>query len=410
MNAPLAPSHSKFGGSPAGRILACPGSVALVELIPESLRKVSSYAIRGSALHSALALLITQERDLDALVGETISGYAVTRDDVVNALGPALDCVNPFLDEPGASFYVEQRVRFPGLDDAFGTLDLAIRNRNTIRITDFKFGSWPVRALHPADDDTDIVNPQLAYYAVAARHSLPEFFEGASKIVLSIVQPTSIEIDSEVLSSTEITHDELDAFIAAFHAACAEALAPDPRLQRGPYCKFCPARPTCREHTQPLLDLALFELPTPATAPSKESYLALLAAGLNLADAVKAISKSLHDQAKAAIENGDDVPGFAITAGRAERHWHNESAAIDALTDLGLARADLIAEALRSPKQIELRARALGIKVPKELISSKPSGVSLVKAENARSPVLGRGEIVREFSEALAALHEGGCT
>ena len=84
------------------------------------------------------------------------------------------------------------------------------------------------------------------------------------------------------------------------------------------------------------------------------------------------------------------------------------AAAIDALTDLGLARADLIAEALRSPKQIELRAKARGLKVPSELIISTRSGTSLTRVENAHAPVPGRGEIVRKFSEALQAFQQGG--
>jgi hypothetical protein len=75
------------------------------------------------------------------------------------------------------------------------------------------------------------------------------------------------------------------------------------------------------------------------------------------------------------------VPGYALSAGRAERHWHDESAAIDALTDLGLARDDLIAETMRSPKQVELRAKARGLRIPPELIVSHRSGVSLVRGE-----------------------------
>ena len=71
-------------------------------------------------------------------------------------------------------------------------------------------------------------------------------------------------------------------------------------------------------------------------------------------------------------------------------------------------RDDVIAETLRSPKQVELRAKARGLKVPTELIISQPSGVSLVRSENARAPVPGRDEIVRSFSAALEAFQEGG--
>ena len=94
MNAPLKPAHSPFGGSVAARVLRCPASVGLVETVPAHLRKSSSYAARGTALHSAMALLIEQKRDINALVGETIDGYAVTTDDVETALRPVLAYVD----------------------------------------------------------------------------------------------------------------------------------------------------------------------------------------------------------------------------------------------------------------------------------------------------------------------------
>ena len=102
------------------------------------------------------------------------------------------------------------------------------------------------------------------------------------------------------------------------------------------------------------------------------------------------------------------MPGYALSAGRAERHWRDdEAAAIAALQRLGLSRDDIIAEAMRSPKQVELRAKARGLKVPPEFIVSRRSGVSLVRSENARAPVPGRDEIVRSFSAALEAFQEG---
>lgn len=104
------------------------------------------------------------------------------------------------------------------------------------------------------------------------------------------------------------------------------------------------------------------------------------------------------------------MPGYALSAGRAERSWHNEDAAIAALIGLGLARGDVVVETIRSPKQVELRAKARGLKVPQELINSQRSGVSRERGENARTPAPGRGEIVRWFSEALAALQGGGQT
>jgi Protein of unknown function (DUF2800) len=408
------PAHSPFGGSVAARVLRCPASVGLVEKVPAYLRKVSAYAERGTALHAAMALLIERGRALEDLVGETIEGYRITADDAENALRPALAYIEALLDEPGAEYYLEQRVVFPSIPGAFGTVDLIVRIGVALYIIDFKFGvGVRVLALYP-DGDEDVLNAQLVFYATAARHSLPKFFAGVNEITLTILQPMSIEADTEMVSSVTVTPAELDAFVAVYRAACETALAPAPRLQRGDWCRFCSARPICPAHTGPLLDLAQFAVPTPpssaadfAVPATKQTYLQVLADGLDLIDAVKDMRTALHDQAKRALENGDHVPGYALSAGRAERHWHDENAAIGALIRLDLARGDVLAETMRSPKQVELRAKARGLKVPAELIVSRRSGVALVRSENVRVPAPGRNEIARSFSAALEAFQQG---
>jgi hypothetical protein len=95
-------------------------------------------------------------------------------------------------------------------------------------------------------------------------------------------------------------------------------------------------------------------------------------------------------------------------SGRAARHWRDdERATIAALHRLGLTRDDVINEALRSPKQVELRAKSRGLKIPQELIVSRRSGTSLVRAENAYVPAPRQDESVRLFSEALATFLKG---
>jgi hypothetical protein len=409
---PPAAIHSPFGGSVAARVLHCPASVGLVQKVPAHLRKPSAYADRGTALHAAMALLLDDNEPLsfDSLVGRTIHSYTLTDDDVENALRPAVICVDALLDTTGAEFFLEHRVFFPTIDGAFGTVDLVVRLGDTIHVIDFKFGvGVRVLALYP-DGDEDVLNAQLLFYACGARHSLPEFFAGVDSIVLTIIQPVSIEPDAEMVSTVEVTHTELDEFIVAYRAACAEALSESPRLERGAWCRFCAARPICPAHTGPLLDLAAFGAPKPlsangffAAAPAKEKYLQALADGLALVDAVKDIRTALHDQAKAALEAGDVVPGYTLTKGRAERHWGDESVASTALYGLGLTRDDVVAESMRSPRQVEVRAKARGLKVPQELVVSRRSGTSLVRAENVRAPALGRDALVRSFSEMFAA-------
>jgi hypothetical protein len=405
---PVEPAHSPFGGSVAARVLRCPASVGLVAKVPAHLRKESAYARRGTALHAAMARLLDDDAPaIESLAGEAFGSYTLTADDIENALRPAYDYVDVLLDMPGVEFYLEHRVAFPTIAGAFGTVGLIVRLGNAIHVIDLKFGAGVlVRAIYP-DGDADVLNAQLTFYAAAARHSLPEFFAGVEDIVLTIVQPMSTEIDAEMVSTVAVTHAELDEFITIYRAACAEALSNAPRLERGDHCRFCPARPICPAHTAPLLDLAQLAMPAVVAGPDAKAYLQLLAHGLNLVDAIKDLRVALHDQAKRALENGDLVPGYALSAGRAERHWRDENAAITALRGLGLTRDDIVAKTMRSPKQVELRAKARGLKVPPELIDSRRSGVALVRSENARAPVPGRSELVQMFSAALEAFQGG---
>lgn len=402
------PVHSPFGGSVAARVLRCPASVDLTQKIPAYLRKSSAYADRGTALHAAITLLLAEDTHalVESLVGKMFGDYAITSDDVANALAPAYAYVETLLDAPGAEYYLEQRIVFPTIPDTWGTVDLLVRIGRTIHVIDFKFGvGVRVCALTP-DGDEDVINAQLLFYAAAARHSLREFFAGVENIALTILQPVSIDVDAEMVSSVTVTHAELDAFIAIYRAVCEEALSDAPHLERGSWCRFCPARPICPAHTGPLLDLAQFAAPIASAVP-KEAYLRLLAEGLNLVDAVKDIHTALRDQAECALQNGDSVPGYALTAGRAERYWCDENAAFAALQSAGFYYDDVMTAETRSPKQVELRAKARGLEIPKELIGSRRSGGSLVRSENVRVPVPGRNELARTFSEALAAFQGG---
>ena len=272
--------------------------------MPAYLRKVSAYAERGTALHTAMALLIDNARSLDGLVGEMINDYTITRDDVENALRPVYTYVDALLDAPGAEFYLEQRVVFPTIPGAFGTADLIVRIGDTVHVVDFKFGAGVrVLALYP-DGDEDVINAQLLFYAAAARHSLPKFFAGVDEIVLTILQPQSIEPDAEMVSSVTVTPAELDAFVTIYRAACEEALSPTPRLERGAWCRFCAAKPICPAHTGPLLDLAQFAMPAPPRrAGSTERPICKCSpTAWTSSTRSRTSRKALHDQAKRALE------------------------------------------------------------------------------------------------------------
>ena len=265
-----------FGGSVAARVLHCPASVGLIEKVPANLRRSSAYADRGTALHAAMALLLGDDPPtLESLVGKTFNGYTITLTTSRTLCGRFMPTWRRSSIRPGLSIYLEHRVVFPTIAGAFGTVDLIVRIGNTI--TSSTSSSAPAcassrfiprrrRRMSSTRSSCSMPRPRAT--------RLPEFFAGVENIVLTILQPQSIEPDAEMVSSVTITHAELDEFIAVYRAACEEALSQAPRLERGPWCRFCPAKPICPEHTGPLLDLAQFMMPAPATHAVERSLLA----------------------------------------------------------------------------------------------------------------------------------------
>ena len=150
-----------------------------------------------------------------------------------------------------------------------------------------------------------------------------------------------------------------------------------------PGAASAPAKPICPEHTRPLLDLAQFTVP----APAQTDYLQVLARSLDLGRRGQGHRQGAARSGQGALHAGDVVPGYALSAGRAERHWRDdEPAAIAALQSLGLGRDDVVAEAMRSPKQVELRAKARGLKVPSEfIVSTSLRHLAGARRERARS-------------------------
>ena len=227
-----------------------------------------------------MALLIENECSLAGIAGKKIDSYVITLDDVENALRPVLTYVETLLDHPGAEYFLERRVFFPTIPGAFGTCDLIVRIGSAVHIIDFKFGTGVrVLALYAVGAE-DVVNAQLMFYGAAARHSMPKFFAGVDNIVLTILQPMSIEPDAEMVSSVEIIPTELDEFIAIYRAACEEALSPTPRLERGAGAASA-SKPICGAYrsaarSRPARNADARRI---RRAPSKDAYLQVLAAG-----------------------------------------------------------------------------------------------------------------------------------
>ncbi|CAB4183707.1 Protein of unknown function DUF2800, partial [uncultured Caudovirales phage] len=144
------------GGSTAKRVMACPGSVALVAQAP--VMPSSTYADKGTMLHTAISEYLLGE---DNVIGTTYEGHTLDQEMYDDKLQPALDLLDTLDPDGLMKMAVETRVGFGSyLPGAFGSCDLLGRIGNTAYVIDWKFGDGIAVS---ADD-----NEQLMYYAAAA--------------------------------------------------------------------------------------------------------------------------------------------------------------------------------------------------------------------------------------------------
>src|SRR5574343_592805 len=138
-------AHALLSPSSAERWLACPGSVAMESVCPDSS---SAYADEGSQAHDFAATL---------LKGGTLGGIGDIE------MAEAVDFYVAHVRARGGDLLVEQKLpvgRITGEPGATGTADAVALHPDEIDIIDLKYG----RGVRVDADD----NPQLRLYALGA--------------------------------------------------------------------------------------------------------------------------------------------------------------------------------------------------------------------------------------------------
>jgi hypothetical protein len=364
--------HSKIvGGSTAKRVIACPGSVALVDTVPP--QPSSSYADEGTLLHDTIASIL--ERDLDpySMVGTTYASSVLTEALVDDKLIPALRALDE-VDPTGEMVYaVESRVGFGDfLPDVFGSTDLLGRIGNRAVVLDWKFGDGV------AVEATE--NAQLLFYAAAAKRTAETAwaFEGATEVELIIIQPPYVK-------RWLTTLDRVDAFEKELAAAVKIAMRPDAPLASGDHCKWCAAKPVCPIMTGAVdraLKVKIDALPIDQIAHYLEQ-----------APLVEAFIRDLQQLAHGLLESGAKVPGWKLVNKRATRQWTNEDNAVAFLTQAGVeAWAD---PKPLSPAQAEKALKKAKIELPADLIVAVSSGSTLAPESDSRPAVVQVAHVLR---------------
>ena len=376
-------AHSNIvGGSTAKRVIACPGSVKLVQQMPP--RPSSRYADEGTLCHSIMEGVLAHECQPEDFIGDKLGDVTVTAELIETKIRPALEALD--LIDPGRemTYECEATVGFgDALPGVFGSADLIGRIGSTAIVLDWKFG-----------DGVDVAvkeNPQAMFYAAAAMRTpkVAWAFKDVTSIDCIIVQPTA---DTPV-KVWRTTPDRIRAFERQLFAAVKEAMGPDPSMQSGDHCRWCAAKPIC-----PLLTGAVDR----ALKTSLQNIdAARLGEMLEQAPMIEEYLASARALAQQLLENGEPVPGFKLVQKRATRQWINADEAKAALSRLGLDETELTETKLVSPAQAEKALKKRKIELPDELVVAVSTGTTLAPEKDPRPAVL---QIGRQLAAALGKI------
>ena len=418
--------HSSIvGGSNAGRLVNCPASHQTLLALPPAAEISSQYAEEGTAMHAVMDWLMRARADCDddmlltALrdtIGTTFHDRALTQAHVDTMIAPALAYLAHLEEIYGGGFEVlgvEQRVKFPRVAGAFGTIDLVLQSRDYVLHVDWKFGQGVGVQMVYSDGEGAIVNSQLLFYIAAAKATKPVWYAGGRKIVGAIIQPRGVE----PLTHTEITRKEIRQFVEDVENAVLAAIGRDPPRARGEHCRFAPCKVICPLWTGPMLDLSALQRAAPAgmhpftDANGPEpgapvtAYGEYLARAKALADLAEMFKKSIDEQLHAYLERGGKVPGWRLKAKAKVRQWISDVETVeDELMRLGFTRDEIWQRKLVTFQSADATAKRLNTKIPDALRVAPPSTETTIATTNDPAPVVEPHAVAEQFSATLRQL------
>lgn len=396
-------AHAQLSPSGWARWSACPGSVAACQDLPDS---TSPYADEGTAAHAILervlqaryavfgALsfspstflgervnvaeegaeprLVTVDQEMVEHV-ETVAAYVETRRQEMAAVDPASPFPAPVM------IFSERRVSPEwaiGSPDCAGTADVILISDAEVEVIDLKYG----RGVLVEPGTRDEPNGQLMLYLLGV---LGEWRRKPMQTCrVTIAQPRAPHPDGPIRSLAGLDGTAISRFATRARLAVqAIDAVPDLRQATEHGCRWCRARPTCREHSRWSLeaigaptqteqaafldDVTAFATTQPADLEPEELVRVLRAADL-LRGYLTSVEEWAHERLTKGTAPAALSAAYKLVNGRSQRRWldANDDSIASALMKIrwkdpatekttGLGKRDIYAEALKSPTQIE---------------------------------------------------------
>lgn len=263
-------AHALLSASGSKRWLSCTPSARLEATLPEPKKGAGSFDFsqEGTMAHSLAEAKLRHhfgqigyeeyEREI-----EIIKATPYYNEDFEANVDNYVLYVRSQIGEGDTPLF-EQRVDFSDwVPDGFGTADVVILSKHSIRVIDLKFGKGvPVSAID---------NTQLRLYALGAWSKFKEEYPDIKEVSYTIHQPRLDSISTDGTSVAKLV-DWANYFVKP---KAKKAWAGSGEFLPGEWCQFCRAKAQCRARSDFNQELAKQEFRAPALLDNDEISLVL---------------------------------------------------------------------------------------------------------------------------------------
>lgn len=377
---PTPSAHAKLSASSAHRWLNCTAAPGFGQQFP---RKTSEYAEEGTLAHEICEIL--GKNDFGQLDNEDALERMLALEKHERYDREMLSTGQFYVDKlkeaslsyaaPPAVFF-EVRVNLSEIiPEGFGTCDCCMIGGDTLRIFDYKHG----KGVEVSAEG----NPQMRLYALGALAKFRLIYgESIKKVVTAIIQPRI----TEDVSTEELTVKELIAWGEMVKPIAQKAFTGEgAEYHAGDWCRFCAGKAQCRARADGYT--ALEEFAALPKEPDNLLNAAEIADLLHRGEGLVKWYEDLQEHARAALIEGQEIPGWKIVEGRSTRQFSNQDDAIAALIGAGYPEATLYE---RKPLTLAQLEKVIGKKpfaeVCGDLIVRPPGKPTLAPESDKRPP------------------------
>ena len=320
-------AHALLSASGSKRWLTCTPSARLEATLPEPKRgnNAFDFSQEGTTAHSLAEIKLrqyygqigTEEYEKEY---QEIKATPYYNDDFEANVDNYVLYVRSQIGEGDTPLF-EQRVDFSDwIPDGFGTADVVILSKHSIRVIDLKFGKGvPVSALD---------NTQLRLYALGAYSKFKEDFPDIKEVSYTIHQPRLDSISTDGTSVTKLV-DWANYFVKP---KAKKAWSGAGEFLPGEWCQFCRAKAQCRARSDFNTELARQEFKDPPLL-SEDEVSEVLTKAQNLRTWVNDVEEYALTRA---VDQSIIPPGFQLSTTVTHRKISDSALAATVLVEKGM--------------------------------------------------------------------------